>query len=63
MSDLEHTSPAGSKREKHDWAFFAFITAALILLAAAFTWASIKSGEFNREQANAPEVVRSNSLE
>ncbi len=64
MSDLEQTSPVSPKRVNHDWAFFAFIAAASILVAAAFTWASIKSGDFSREQTSitAPDV-RPGSLE
>lgn len=33
-------------RVKHDWTFFFFITIAFILVAAAITWASAKSGMF-----------------
>lgn len=45
MVDSQKTSGDESEAT-NDWTFFAFIAVTLILLAAAFTWASVKSGFF-----------------
>jgi len=40
----------------HDWTFFVFIAIVLILLAAAFTWASVKSGMFANQQTQSESI-------
>ncbi len=59
MGDSENTTSDTEPRVKHDWTFFVFITAALILIAAGICWVSAKQTILTQVDTDATESATS----
>lgn len=53
MGDSDKTTSNTEPPVKHDWTFFVFITAALILIATGICWVSTKSTFLTQVDNNA----------